>query len=228
MTAPVTRAVSTIVVAVVLALVTGCSGDDQAKPTTIGPQFPSVAVDAWLRALDARDFDAAGALVDPVGASVVLAVENGLGDEPLAELIESGWTEDLTASFWSSFADEFPLFAGFDLGDIAVGRHFPVDEAPGDYAVVEVGSGPDLGWVITRRTSSGAWQVDLLATLGGAFVPLVFDRVDDLEEGAAADLIADVVRTSVLESLDAAAAAYPDDIRLETEIARIRQLIGSG
>lgn len=220
--------IRTVFVAVVLVATAGCSGDAEVPSTTAGPQFPSVAVDSWLGALDARDFGAAAALVDPVGASLVLAVENGLGDEPLAEIIESGWTEDLTASFWSSFADEFPLFAGFDLGDIAVGRHFPVADARGDYAVVEIGSGPDLGWVITRRTSRGAWQVDLLATLGGAFAPLVFDRVDNLGEGAAAGLITDAIRTSALESLDAAAAAYPDDLRLETEIVRIRQLIGSG
>lgn len=218
----------TLFVAIALVAAAGCTSDPEIASTTAGPQFPSVAVDSWLEALDARNFDAAAALVDPVGASIVLAVENRLGDEPLAEMIESGWTQDLTASFWSSFADEFPLFAGFDLGDIAVGRHFPVADAPGEYAVVEIGSGPDLGWVFTRRTSSGAWQVDLLATLGGAFVPLVFDRVDNLGEGAAADLIVDAIRTSALESLDAAAAAYPDDIRLETEIARIRQLIGPG
>jgi hypothetical protein len=82
--------------------------------------------------------------------------------------------------------------------------------------------------VITRLTPSGAWQVDLLATLGGAFVPLVFDRIDDIGEGPAADLIVAAVRTTALESLDAAAVAYPEDIRLETEIARIRQLVGSG
>ena len=217
-----------LAVAVVLVIVTGCGGEAKVDTTTTGPQFPSIAVDAWLEALDGRDFAAAAALVEPVGSSLVLAIENGLGDEPLAELLESGWTEDLTVSFWSSCADEFPLFAGFDLGAIAVGRHFSLSVGSGEYAVVEVGSGSDLGWVITQRASSGAWQVDLLATLGGAFVPLVFDRVDDLGEGAAADLITRSVRTSALESLDAAATAYPDDIRLETEIARIRQLVGSG
>ena len=221
------RAIGTILLAITLVAGAGCTDDAPIGSTTTGPQFPSVAVDAWLEALADRDFAGAAELVEPVGSSIVLAVENGLGDEPLAEMLESGWSEDLTASFWSSFAEEFPLFAGFDLDDIAVGRHLPLPDAPGEYAVVEVGSGPDLGWVITRRTPSGAWQVDLLATLGGAFVPLVFDRVDDLGDGAAADLISNAIRTSALESLDAAAAAYPDDIRLETEIARIRQLIGS-
>lgn len=217
-----------VLMATALVVTTSCGGDAATETTTTGPQFPSVAVDAWLEALDAQDYVAAAALVEPVGSSIVLGVENGLGDEPLAELLESGWTEDLAASFWSSFADEFPLFAGFDLGDLAVGRHTPLPDVRGEYAVVEIGSGPDRGLVITRRTSSGGWQVDLLATLGGAFVPLVFDRVDDVGEGAAADLVLAAIRTSALESLDAALAAYPDDIRLETEIARIRQLVGSG
>jgi hypothetical protein len=223
-----TRTSSAVLLAIALVAGSGCGGEAPFASTTVGPQFPSVAVDAWLEALADRDFDTAAALVEPVGSSIVLAVENGLGDEPLAEMLESGWSQDLTVSFWSSFTEEFPLFAGFDLGDIAVGRHSPLSDAPGEYAVVEIGSGPDLGWVITRRTSSGAWQVDLLATLGGAFVSLVFDRVDGIGEGAAADLITRAIRTSALESLDAAAAAYPDDIRLETEIARIRRLIGSG
>ncbi len=212
----------------VLVVAAGCGDEAAVSTTTGGPQFPSVAVDAWLDALDERDFETVATLVEPVGASIVLAVENGLGDEPLAELIESGWSDELIESFWRSFADEFPLFAGFDLSEVAVGRHVPLDDAVGDYAVVQVGSGPDSGWVVTRRAGNGAWQVDLLATLGGAFVPLVFDRVDDLGEGPAVDLIVDAIRTSALESLDAAAVAYPEDVRLVTEIARIRQLIGSG
>jgi hypothetical protein len=108
---------------------------------------------------------------------------------------------------------------------MVVGRHRPLAVDEGDYAAVEVELDGVTGLIITRSDGAGAWQVDLLATLDGAFAPLVFDRVSGLGAGATADYVAERFATTALPSLEAAAVAYPDDIRLETEIARIRQVL---
>lgn len=173
------------------------------------------------------DFERAASHIEPIGASFVLAIENGLSDQELAELLESGWPAELTESFWASFRSDFGLFAGSGLGDIVVGRHRDLAVGEGTFARVEVEFDGTQGWIIARADPNGAWKIDLMATLDGAFAPLVFDRVAVVGDDAAADLVVAAMSSSVLVSLDAAAVAYPEDVRLETEIARIRQVLGS-
>jgi len=212
--------------AVTLTLVASCGGS-AAPTTTEPPTFPSIVVDRWLEALVAGDYGAAAANVEPVGASIVVAIENGFSDQELAELLESGWTEALTDSFWSSFANEFGLFSGAPLDAIGVGRHSELDVGEGTYARVGIEVDGESGWILARLSDDGVWQVDLLATLAGAFVSLVFDRVAALGDSPAASLIATKITDAALGSLEAAAVAYPDDVRLSAEIARIRSVVGS-
>ena len=200
-------------------------GGGPAPTTTAAPKFPSIVVDVWLDALAAGDYESAALHVEPVGAAIVLAIENDLSDEELAELLESGWTAELVESFWSSFREGFAVFSGTALGGLAVGRHTELAVGETTFAVVTVDVDGSDGWILTRADTAGVWRVDLLATMGGAFVPLVFDRVAMLGPGAAGDLIRRAIAGSALESLDAASLAYPEDVRLETEIARIRQLL---
>jgi hypothetical protein len=210
-----------------MVMVLAACGGDPAPSTTSTPEFPSIVVDAWLDAIGSGDYEAASTHVEPLGASIVLAIENELSDNELAELLESGWTPELTTSFWSSFRDDFVLFSGVSVGALVVGRHtdLSVDEHP--FAVVTVDVDGTDGWILTRKNAAGAWQVDLLATMGGAFVPLVFDRVAALGADTAGDVIRRSLSESAIVSLDAAAIVYPDDIRLETEIARIRRVLES-
>jgi len=211
---------------VAVVLVAAC-GSDAAPTTTAAPAFPSVVVDVWLDALNSGDYTTAAGHVEPVGAAIVLAVENGLSDDELAELLESGGTDELAATFWASFREDFALFAGVGLEDLVVGRHCDITVDGDSFASVSVDLDGEEGWVLTRAGRDGVWQVDLLATMGGAFVPLVFDRVATLGEGTAGDLIAEAISTTALASLDAAGVAYPDDVRLETETARIRLVLST-
>jgi hypothetical protein len=210
---------------VVLAVLSVACGADPAPTTTSAAAFPPVAVDRWLDALAAADAPAAGQAVEPVGASMVLAIENDLSDDQLAGLIEAGWPEELGDRFWASFREEFGAFSDVPIGDFTVGRHTPLDVEGATFALVRIDAGGDPGQVVTRRTDTGEWTVDLLATLGGAFAPLVFQRVTQLGDGPAADLIRSRMIDTVLPGLEAAAVAFPDDARLQIEIARIRRAL---
>ncbi len=216
-----------IVLLVVVLLAAAACGNEPAATTTAPPEFPSVAVARWLDALGQDDYTGAATHVEPTGAAIVLAVENALSDDEFAELLESGWTETLATSFWSSFSQDFALFAGSGVDELVVGRHADLSTPTGTFAAVTVEVAGSEGLILTRRDAAGRWQVDLLASMGGAFVPLVFDRVVELGAGGAGDLIRSALADTALASLDAAAVAYPEDARLETEIARIRQVLGA-
>jgi hypothetical protein len=210
---------------VLAAAVVACSGEP-APTTSSPPEFPPVAVDRWLDALAGDDAAAVGRFVEPIGASIVLAIENDLSDDQLAGLIETGWPDALADRFWTSFRQEFGAFSEIPLDEFTVGRHIPLDVEGRSFAVVRIDAGGEQGRVVTRRTDTGEWTVDLLATLGGAFAPLVFQRITELGDGPAAELIRARLVDTVLPGLDAAAIAFPDDPRLPVETARIRRALG--
>lgn len=220
------RSLRVLLCVAIAALVAACGSDGGEEPQESTPAFPSVAVDEWLDALVDGDTAGASASVEPVGVAIVLALENDLGDDQMAELLESGLSPQLEASFWSSFAADFTVFAGGPLDEVVVGRHADLATEQGSFAVVQIERGAGRGSVVTRGSPAGGWSVDLLATLGGAFAPLLFERLADVDPASAAGrVILDAMRRSGLESLEAGAAAAPDDERLAAEVERIRRLL---
>lgn len=213
--------------AVALTVITvACGGATDETTVPSGPSFPSVAVDEWLDALVGGDAVEASARVEPIGVSLILGIENDLSDDELAELLESGWTSELQRSFWSSFSADFAVFAGGPLDELVVGRHTDLATPSGRFALVRIEQGAGGGSVVTRAAPDGTWAVDLLATLGGAFAPLLFERLTDVDPAdPAGTLILGAMRTTGLESLEAGTTADPDDARLATELERIRRLV---
>lgn len=147
-------------------LASACSGgsDDAAA-------VPSEVVAAWFDAVESGDVDTARASVVDGSLAVVLAVENSLTAEELAGLVADGVPDEVAAAYWASFREGFSAFAGRPMSTLAVGDYDEFESEGEKYAAVAVtGSADTATLVFTRLGSDGAWEVDLVASLGSGFV----------------------------------------------------------
>ena len=101
----------------------------------------------------------------------MLAVENSLTAEELAGLVADGVPDEVAAAYWASFREGFSAFAGRPMSTLAVGDYDEFESEGEKYAAVAVtGSADTATLVFTRLGSDGAWEVDLVASLGSGFV----------------------------------------------------------
>jgi hypothetical protein len=211
-----------ILVAFLLAACTSGGAEPTSTPT---PAAPDDVASEWLAAVGEGDVAALRTLVEPQGLAVLAGVENSLRSDEMVGLLRSGFSDDLAVDYWSSFRDDFALIRGIPITALSVGAVQIDDPVPG-MATVEVDSGESSATVGLRRTSSGVWQVDMVATVGSALVGPLSEYLSSALTGGNADEIAGAYRSGVLPGLELAAALNPQSSDLVFELEYIRQLVG--
>jgi hypothetical protein len=207
-------------------IVSSCGGS-AATTTVTAPEaeFPSVVVDRWLDALVAGDFAAANAVVEPVGAAVILAVENNWTMIETAALADTGLQGDLLESYWSSFRQSFGSLSSQRLDELTVGRSTEVTVDEVAYAAVAVSTPSAETVVMTRRRSNGTWEIDMVGTIGPAFVTLLRERAALIEDDAASERLLEAYRTVIVPSLRASAQIDSSNRSLAAELARLEAVL---
>ncbi|MEA2057428.1 MAG: hypothetical protein U9O63_01790 [Actinomycetota bacterium] len=190
-------------------LASACSGgsDDAAA-------VPSEVVATWFDAVESGDVDTARASVVDGSLAVVLAVENSLTAEELAGLVADGVPDEVAAAYWASFREGFSAFAGRPMSTLAVGDYDEFESEGEKYAAVAVtGSADTATLVFTRLGSDGAWEVDLVASLGSGFVGHLRETHALLPQDETGTAARDAYREIVVPAMWAAMAAgdFGDD-----------------
>ncbi len=193
------KALPLLILAVVAA---ACSS---ASRTPIGYENPERAVVEWFEAIDAGDAVTASQASNPESLALILGIENDLDAETMALYLDEGVPLDVQASYWSSFSAGFSEFSSRPISTLTVGASELFTSEGIEFASVPVGGGAGGdSVVITRMTPEGAWQVDLVATLGDGFVKLLASEYDSLPVDVPGDRVRTAYVTVVVPSLWAA------------------------
>jgi hypothetical protein len=208
-----------VMLATVLA---ACGGPPASTTTVLDVEAPPVVVREWLAGLAAADYGAVTERVEPRGAALLVGLENGYTIEQIASLMQTGWSDALSASYWASFGADFGAFSEVALADLSVGAGDDIDVGEVRYAAVAVSAGDATSFVVARADGDGGWLVDLVATIGPVFVTAMRDTAAMLGD----DLSSEVVRATfdeiVIPALTAAASANPQDHTLPGDLARLQ------
>lgn len=168
-------------------LAAGCgSGDGAGEPSATGGgvEDPAAAVAELLDALTEGRAADTEAVVDESQLAILTFIEGASGDE-VARLIADGVPAEVRRSFWNTFTESLPQFAGETVGRLRIGAVEDVRFETIDFAAVavEIGdTGRAADWLV-RMTADG-WKVDLLATFGLAVAPNLWAWSETLPEGA--------------------------------------------
>ena len=191
-----------LALAVVLAACGGTPEEPAADPAVeaAGAASPEAAVTSVMRGID----DADGALLEAMTVTdqlpLVALVEGATPVEAAAAL---GFASEQVASqFWQSFANGIEDFLGAAVADIRIGEVRTIDVPGARYAGVEVMfplDNAERSFVVTDRNG---WQVDLIATFPGAFLPNIDSALDRASSPSADPEVAASIRSQI-DSLDA-------------------------
>lgn len=206
--------------------VAACSGDravDEAAPVEV--EYPASVVRLWIDTLADARFDDAHALVEPLGLAVVVAVENDLTTDQLATFVEDGVAPELVAAYWSSFGEAFEAFRGLPLASVVVGDTEELSIEGVSYSAVEISSGEVSGEVIARQQEDGAWQVDMVGTVGAGLAGPMGDYLVNALTSATGEPIAQAFETAVVPGLSAALERNPINRQLVFDIEFIVQVL---
>jgi hypothetical protein len=201
-----------IVLTLIVALVAGACSSGPAEP--VGYESPERAVVAWFEAIDAGDTAAAARAVHADSLALILGIENDLDDETTAAYLDDGVPAAVQTAYWESFGDGFSDFASRPISTLTVGQSSPVDVEGSEFAAVPIASGPSATSIVfTRRSESGTWEVDLVATLSDGFSTLLVDEYEHLGSGEAAETIRTAYIDTVVPAFWAAMAdgSFGDD-----------------
>ena len=185
-----------------------------ASDEPVGEENPERAVVAWFDAIDSGDTTSASSSVNEESLALILAIENDLDVELLAEYLDSGVPIDVQAPYWSSFSDGFSEFSSRPVSTLTVGSAEIFAAEGFEFASVPVSGGSGGGSVvIARKTPEGMWQVDLVASLGDGFARLLSNEYDELPSNSAGDRVRLTYATVVVPSMWAAMAdgSFGDD-----------------
>ena len=178
------RNVTHIGILMLLVLGASCSSTpapDEALST------PEGAVVTWFESIDAGDVEAASEAIHPESLALILAIENDISIEKLADHLSNGVPLNLQSSYWQSFSLGFTDFASKPISTLSVGQAERFVSEGEDFASVPISGGPGSdSVVIARMRADGTWEVDMVASLGDGFSKLLLDRYDELGSGAAA------------------------------------------
>ena len=216
------------VAGIVCILIFGACSEGAETSTTTAPAAgagapsPELAVSAIVSAIGQDDSAALDAhtLTDQLG--LLALVEGASTTDALAALGFA--SEQVAATFWRSFADDFGDFIDAGVEDIRIGEISAFDVRGEGYATVEVDFPFDPARRVFVLTDSNGWRVDLVATFPGAFVaniPLAVERASS--PGVDPELLASVRRQDV--SLAALEAIGVDD-RTADAIIEARESLG--
>jgi hypothetical protein len=160
---------------------------------------------AWFDAVDAADAITASGAVNAESLALILGIENDLDPEALAEYLDNGVPLDVQASYWSSFSAGFTEFSSRPISTLTVGESETFTSEGIEFASVPVrGGAGNESVVITRMTSDGTWQVDLVASLGDGFTQLLTKEYGSLPNDEAGDRVRLSYTVVVVPSLWAA------------------------
>ena len=175
----------TIVGALVLAAVAAACSSTPAPDEALST--PEGAVVTWFEAIDSGDVDAASHAIHPESLALILAIENDIPIEELAEHLSNGVPLDLQSSYWNSFSLGFTDFAAKPISTLLVGQADRFVSEGEDFASVPISAGPGSdSVVIARMRVDGTWEVDMVASLGDGFSKLLLERYDELGSDEAA------------------------------------------
>lgn len=207
-----------VVVVLIAGALVGCSGDsaDDAQPGA----SPTAAVAVWLDAVATGDVAAIDGLVDPTNVALVAGAENGFTVDQLAAVVESGLPEATRRSYWSSFAEALAEVLGVAVNEVGISTSEAFASGTGQYAAVTVGVDAATTEVITRLVD-GAWQIDMVATVGPTLAIQIRRVMTDL--AATDEDTAEVYARIAVESLGAAHTRSPSR-NLELELEAIEAL----
>ena len=172
------------------------------------------------------DVDRLGDLVEPQGAAVLAGVENTLRSAELAGLLNGGFSGDLAGGYWRAFRVDFEAIRGVAINSLSVGEGVEIAGNDG-FVAVELISDRATGRVVVKETDAGAWQVDMVATVGPALVGRLGAYLADALEGGHAATIRDAFASAVVPGLDAAVALDPANTDLVFEAEFLRSLVES-
>ena len=210
-------------IVLLLALVTAACGAGSTESSSFDRIPTAIAFD-WLNAVGAGESDQIAAVVEPNGLVILAAAENSYSMEETAALLQSGFTETLATTYWSTFRQEFAGFAGVPFEDLEVGVYEEFDAAETRYAVVTIRGQAGDGTLVTASTPEG-WRIDMAATVGPAFATQIRQMAEGLDDTSASVIVARALRTDVLPGLQAASQLDPDNIQLADEIDQIEQIL---
>ncbi len=202
------KALLLVIFAVAIAACSSASSESD------GEENPERAVVAWFEAIDSGDATAASSTVSAESLALILAIENDVEVEVLAEYLDAGVPLGVQASYWSSFSDGFSEFSSRPVSTLTVGSAVLFTAEGLEFASVPVSGGSGGGSVvIARMTPEGRWQVDLVASLGDGFARLLSNEYDALPNNAAGDRVGLSYATVVVPSMWAAMAdgSFGDD-----------------
>lgn len=182
------------------ALVVACGAGAGSSSTTLLPP-PDVVVRDWMSAVDEGEVAVLGELVATPSLAFVIGIESRLTPDEITELAERGPSTQVVGEFWGSFAESFAAIDGTEFSSLSVGSSREFDAGGARFSAVTIGSPDRSTEVFVRRSIEGAWEIDVLATVGsGLVIPLT-----DLAAQASADRFRTLFEQWVLPGLEAAA-----------------------
>ncbi len=142
---------------------------------------PEGAVVTWFEAIDSGDVEAASQAIHPESLALILAIENDVSAEQLADHLSTGVPLDLQSSYWRSFSLGFTDFAAKPISTLSVGQAERFVSEGEEFASIPISGGPGSdSVVIARMRADGTWEVDMVASLGDGFSKLLLERYDEL------------------------------------------------
>jgi hypothetical protein len=197
-----------------------------APSESLGHENPERAVVVWFGAVDDGDAITASDAINNDSLALILGIENDLDPEVVADYLDSGVPLDIQAAYWASFSAGFSEFSSRPISTLTVGESERFTAEGVEFASVPVsgGVGKD-SVVIARMTSDGAWQVDLVASLGDGFAQLLASEYASLPDTEVGDRVRVSYTTVVVPSLWAAMAdgSFGDDFT-RTALALIEEV----
>jgi len=210
----------------ILAVVAAACSSASQEPA--GYENPERAVVTLFEAIDSGDTATASQATNPESLVLILGIENDLDAATMAEYLNEGVPLDVQAAYWSSFSAGFIEFSSRPISTLTVGESEPFTSDGVEFASVPVSGGAGgTSVVITRMTPEGAWQVDLVASLGDGFVNLLSTEYDSLPSDDDGDRVREAYKTVVVPSLWAAMTdgSFGDDFT-RSALALIEQIDG--
>jgi hypothetical protein len=166
-------------------VVAACSPKAEPAPDTTTPVqslAPEDLVSGLMAAVDEGRFEDAAALTDVSQAALLTLVE-GADPSEVADLL-AGDGRDVSANFWSGFAQTLP--SGFSSSDLQISVGDTIEKGGVEFVRVTV-EAPEGDPQVFVLHHDGRWEVDLMAT----FAPILAERmvppVDNLLQSANPD-----------------------------------------
>ncbi len=182
-----------LVALLLIILAPACVSEPPLSTTTTtegGAAAPEAALTGLVEHLAAGDYPATSLLIFDDQLALLVSLE-GSDAAQTEQMLELGVPAQVRENFWSSFTENFPVFADEELTEMRIGRTERFSVEGRDFATVgvtlETSSGE--GEWITRRDAQSRWRVDLFATFGSSFARPFREWMSELGEDDQAERV---------------------------------------